>query len=850
MDYEHGHQHGHQHAPSSACCDSDHSHGHSHAALSSSCCDDDSCSSNARKDACCDSDHSHGHSHAAPSSEVPSIIPDAVVETREHQVCNSCDASSSIPHAILVSKLRVASLCCAGEEAVIRNSLKNITGIESVKVNIIGRYMVVRHCPVQCCAPVEKIIDILNAKKLGVSINETNECDEEFIKEPLVEPFRATHLLVVWLFFIAGIIVQRALSPDDTIEIHDAPPTAALALYLVAVIVGILPPLKHACVAVARQTIDINVLMVVAIAGSLVVGEYLDAALVVALFIAAELVEHVIMRWVRNALAQTGGGVAKTAFSVNLGKSVPLDQIAVGDIISVRAGDMLGIDGSVQKGECVIDESALTGEATPVQKVLNSKVYGGTVVQNGYAEIIVETDSQNSTMKKLQEAIDEVQADKGTTQKIVDRFAQYWTPIILLTAFLLVVGGGGSTGQWDQYVIQGVTLLVLACPCSIVLAAPIPSVCAIAAAARDGVLVRGSSIIEKIASVTDVACDKTGTLTKGYFGVVEALVLKCASDECDPLQLAAAVEVKSLHPLADAIVSKFCGCISEFEGELPPARKINVIEGVGVEGWVEIDGDWKHVLLGNEKILSGARPVRVGADNGAALDSFLQRNRFNTNVLVAVDDELRLLLSLADEVRENSSEMVTDMMQRFGLSVHMLTGDHKKTAENVCGMVGIPLDNCHSQLLPKDKLQWVQDSQRLGGKRIMMIGDGINDAAGLTAAHVGVAMGVAGSAMATNASDVVMMSDNLSKLVSAMSVCLLAHSIIVENCIFSIGIKVIGVVLAILGKLPLWLAMLIDIGSLVVVIFNGMRPLTKWSSALPGKETIREDEIPDPESAV
>jgi len=176
-------------------------------------------------------------------------------------------------------------------------------------------------------------------------------------------------------------------------------------------------------------------------------------------------------------------------------------------------------------------------------------------------------------------------------------------------------------------------------------------------------------------------------------------------------------------------------------------------------------------------------------------------------------------------VRENSKEMVAVMTSKFGLSVHMITGDHKDAAENVCGLVGIPLANCHSRLLPKEKLAWVNESQRTHGKRVMMIGDGINDAAGLTAAHVGVAMGVSGSAMATNASDIVMMSDNFTKLLSAMSVCHLAHYIIIENCVFSIGIKIVGVVLAILGMLPLWLAMLIDVGSLVVVIVNGMRPL-------------------------
>lgn len=298
-----------------------------------------------------------------------------------------------------------------------------------------------------------------------------------------------------------------------------------------------------------------------------------------------------------------------------------------------------------------------------------------------------------------------------------------------------------------------------------------------------------------------------------------------ADGSYNPLELAAALEAKSSHPLANAIVSSFTGCIAESAGDFLKVRKFAVVEGLGLEGWVEVDDDWKHICIGNEKLL-----IQNGGKIRLSEQDNKKYNDFNTNscgavvVLIAIDDVLELLLALSDEVRAESSDTVTLLQENLGLNVHMITGDHEDVALQVCKQVGISVDNCRSRLLPAEKLAWIKNQQS-DSNYVVMIGDGINDAAALAASTVGVAMGVGGSAMAAAAADIVMMSDNLLKLPATIQLCRQSRNLIIQNCSFSIGFKIIGVVFALMGKLKLWQAMLIDVGSLLVVIANGSQPL-------------------------
>jgi P-type E1-E2 ATPase len=268
----------------------------------------------------------------------------------------------------------------------------------------------------------------------------------------------------------------------------------------------------------------------------------------------------------------------------------------------------------------------------------------------------------------------------------------------------------------------------------------------------------------------------------------------------NPLEMAAALEAKSSHPLANAIVSSFTGCIAEAAGEFLTVRKLTVVEGLGLEGWVEVEDDWKHVFVGNEKLLiQNGGKIRLSDQDNNKYNDFCSNSCGAVIVLIVIDDELELLLALSDKVRAESSDAVTLLHDNLGLDVHMITGDHQDVALQVCKQVGISIDNCRSRLLPTEKLSWIKN-QQTESNYVVMIGDGINDAAALAASTVGVAMGVGGSAMAAAAADVVMMSDNLLKLPATIQLCRQSRNVIIQNCAFSIGFKIIGVVLAVMGK--------------------------------------------------
>ena len=879
QDHDHGHSHGHSHG---------HVHGHGHSADIAICV------------------------HGAPGPNpcplciavpVPPLHGDALAlavtppiaiaaSAPPEQVCASCSTmSNAVPHAVQVTRIRLSNLCCAMEERIVLSTLQGRHGIESVAVNVVGRYAVVKHCNVACCAPVEKIVELLNAERLGAAVQEAGaegDIDAEGESMPWLQLGFGALLLAM---FFCGVAVQEEVGHDSA---------AALGVFLANTVLGTLPILYTSFVSVVlRRTLDIHVLILVAVAGSLASDEYLDAALIVSLFCAAEAVEQAVLCWVRRAVASTTASVPRTCYLAD-GKSVSVQDLRVGDIIAVRAGDMVLADGTVLKGEGSLDESSLTGEAVPVLKRMGDVVSSGGVVTNGYMEISVTVLAADSTLARLKQAVQDVQADKGQYSRLVDVFSLYWTPATLLFTLLFVTIGGGVSGDWDHYTQEGIILLVLACPCSIVIATPIPSVCTIAVAARNGVLIRGSSVVERMGAVRAVAVDKTGTLTTGFFAVQELISLlpslissspspsigsseaarvQAEEEVADALSCAAALEEKSSHPLAAAIISAHVGgCLGEFAlsgaaSNAPAVRKVKVVEGVGVSGWVAKDAkqtDWRFVVVGNERMVEqGLAEPLESEQQQQILAAFRARHPTASIVLVAIDDKLHAALALSDSVRPDASAFVSALSlesevaapgtasddhekkgHRSGLlsslssllglrpsiEVSMLTGDARAVAEFVCAEVGIGLKNCFARLLPNGKLDWVTDRQQGGAGRsptpVLMVGDGINDAAALAAASVGCAMGNGGSAMAVTAADVVLLSNSLARIPAALMLSRVSRAVMLFNCVFSIGLKAIAVALALAGELTLWAAILVDVGTLVVVVAVGLLPLVvplEWS---------------------
>lgn len=303
------------------------------------------------------------------------------------------------------------------------------------------------------------------------------------------------------------------------------------------------------------------------------------------------------------------------------------------------------------------------------------------------------------------------------------------------------------------------------------------------------------------------------------------LVLSESLISYNPLELAAAIEVKSIHPFADAIVSEFSGCIAEMEGDFLPTQKIKVIDGLGIQGMVEDNGSWFEVVIGSERVLrSKGGKVVLSEAQSKAYEDFVTRNTGSSVVLITVDGFVEVALAIRDEIREEAKEFVR-RTSALGVPVTMLTGDLQSVGESVCRDIGIDPLNCKARLLPQEKMAWIENEQQHLGRAVVMVGDGINDAIALSLACVGIAMGDGGSAMAIDAGDVVVMSDNLLRIPSAIELCRRARDVILQNCVFAIAVKIIAVVLAIMGYLSLWAAVLIDLGTLLIVILNGMTPL-------------------------
>ena len=474
FDYSHGHDHDHTAAEDSACCDDEscsaskshviapssccgsthhgHNYDHDHAGVdhahrSSPRCDDEACSllvSTTHSTILGLSPLDLAHNTTATAAAA-ALSDNSTFIVEIDQKCSSCDATSSIPHALQITRFRIANLCCAGEERIILASLSGMHGIDRVDVNVIGRYAIVKHCAVICCAPSELIIQKLNAKHLGASVaeafGEENEEDEETISLITI-----LHLASVLGLFLLGIIVSESTRNLANIQ-------AGTALYLTSAAIGLLPVLYAAWRSVCRLTIDIHILMIIATIGAIALGEYFDASLLMFLFAAAEALEQVIMARVRRAVRVNTGNVAKHATLVS-GKAVLLSELVIGDVLAVRAGEMIMADGVVKKGEGVVDESSLTGEAKPISKRTNDTVSSGTIVQNGYIEVSVSKLPGESTLNALHNEMLAVQADKGVYGRLVDRISVYWTPAVLLMAFCIAVIGGGVSRDWDTYVYK------------------------------------------------------------------------------------------------------------------------------------------------------------------------------------------------------------------------------------------------------------------------------------------------------------------------------------------------------------------------------------------------------------
>ena len=568
-------------------------------------------------------------------------------------------------------------------------------------------------------------------------------------------------------------------------------------------------------------SLDMNFLMSLAAVGALVIGEYQEAASALFLFAVAQLLETYSMDRARHAIRALMDLSPAEATVLRDGREqrVPAERVGIGERVVVRPGEKIAVDGEVVAGESSVDQSPITGESLPAGKEPGDEVYAGTINGEGALEVRSTRAPADTTLARIIHSVEEAQATRAPSQTFVDRFARVYTPAVVGTAFLVfLVPPLLGLGGWGDWFYRALVLLVVACPCALVISTPVTVVSALAGSARRGILIKGGLHLENAGRATVVALDKTGTLTEGRPEVVEVIPLDGGTAE-EVLRWAASAESRSEHPLARAVLRR-----AESDGvEVVPAERTSAVPGRGVVARV---GD-RSIHVGNDRMFSdlGALPDAASA----ALDRFRAAGR--TGVLVGVapaaGGPLRVLgvMALGDRVRPQAAAALRALHEAGIRRVVMLTGDHQAAADAVARSMGEPgVDEVQAGLLPGDKVEAVLELRRRG-ERVVMVGDGVNDAPALAAADVGIAMGSAGTDVALETADIALMADDLGRLPDAIRTARRAERIIRTNIAVALLTKAAFVVLAVAGVATLWMAVVADMGASLLVIANGLRAL-------------------------
>jgi Cd2+/Zn2+-exporting ATPase len=563
--------------------------------------------------------------------------------------------------------------------------------------------------------------------------------------------------------------------------------------------------------AMRHRALDMHALMSIAAVGAGAIGQWGEAASALFLFAIAQLLESYSLDRARNAIAALMDISPPEATVHRAGGDVivPVADVAIGETIRIKPGERIPLDGVVLAGRSAVDQAPITGESIPVDKEPGAEVFAGSINAHGALEVRVTRHAEDTTLARIIHAVEEAQSKRAPSQAFVDRFARVYTPAVVALALLIAILPPLLFGAaWSIWIYRSLAMLVVACPCALVISTPVTIVSGLAGAARAGILIKGGLFLEHIGRVTVVALDKTGTLTRGRPAVVDVIATR-ESSEGEVLRLAAGVERHSEHPLARAVLDEATarGIV------LPPSTAFEALPALGARASIEE----RVVYLGNASLMR--ERGLTSSDVRAVLDRLEQEGR--TPVLVATDDALLGVIAIADRVRPEARGAIAALLDQ-GIRPVMLTGDTEGTARSVATQVGI--SDVHARLMPDDKVRLVRDLEARR-ERVAFVGDGVNDAPALATATVGAAMGAAGTDVALETADVALMADDLEKLPLAVQLSRRALGIIQQNVVFAIAIKVVFLVLAASGVATLWMAVAADMGASLVVIANGLRAL-------------------------
>lgn len=580
------------------------------------------------------------------------------------------------------------------------------------------------------------------------------------------------------------------------------------SLYLAITFLGAFNIFKKGYKRLFLLQFDMNVLMSIAVTGAFLIGEWREGALVAFLFAVSEWLESYSFDKARNAIRSIMELAPKKATVKRKGveQILAVSDIKIDDILVVKPGEKIAMDGIVKSGSSTINQAAITGESIPVEKTIGNQVYAGTLNEQGYLEVLVTKLAKDTTIAKIINLVEEAQGKKAPSQAFVDRFARIYTPVVLVLAvFIAIVPPLFLAGNWSESIYNSLALLVVACPCALVVSTPVAVVSAIGNAAKQGVVIKGGIYLEKLAVVKQFAFDKTGTLTEGNPKVVD--VTWYTKEQNKELAIAAAIEKQSNHPISKAVVKY----VQQIETKTHNVEYFSEIIGNGVKGIVE----------GKEYFVVKPEFVKkLGIINETIQEKIsVLQNQGSTVIVMATNEQVLGLIVIQDTIRATSKKAIMQMKKLGVRNIVMLTGDNPKVGQAIATSSGV--DHFFAELLPNEKVEKVELLQKQGFTA--MVGDGVNDAPALALADVGIAMGGAGSDSALETADVVLMADDLEKLPFTINLSRKTLQIIKQNIAFAIVIKFIAILLVFPGWLTLWLAIFADMGATILVTLNGIR---------------------------
>ena len=768
------------------------------------------------------------------------MIKTTTPETNERPVNGACAddqccapiAPSTVPSSIAAkvaarapmpagaAVFRIPTMDCAVEESDIRRALDKVAGIKSVNFQL-GARTVAINAPADVIALAIKAIQSAGYEPMAVTTaapgatgnardhaaHDDNGHDHDHAAHDGDHGHddQATNIvrLGAALALAIGAEALHFFASDVPAMKYVGLGIAAIAIWLSGV-----ETYSKGIKALSRGRLNINALMSVAVTGAFVIGQWPEAAMVMALYAIAELIEARAADRARNAikglvaLAPEEAQVQQTDRSW---KTVPSADVARDAIVRIRPGERVPLDGVITEGRSAVNQAPVTGESLPVDRTVGDPVYAGTINETGELQFRVTGIASDTTLARIIHAVEEAQGTRAPTQRFVDRFAAIYTPSVFVLALAVALLMPWLTdATWLEAIYKALVLLVVACPCALVISTPVTVVSALAAGARRGILIKGGTYLEEARNLKAIALDKTGTITEGKPKLVSWMVLRSDADKEQVGRIAMSMAERSDHPVSKAIAQGLGAPTQTVEG-------FTALPGRGTQGTV----DGRTHVLGNQRLMQERNHSNAAIE--ARLEAHEQQG--HTVTLLADDGGIIALFAVADTIKESSRQAIAEL-KALGVTPVMLTGDNTATARTIAAEAGIK--ESQGNLLPEDKLIEIKALQKRFGATAMT-GDGINDAPALAQADIGFAMGAMGTDIAMEAADVVVMNDDLRRIPETIRLSRKTHAVLVQNISLALGIKAVFMVLALLGTATMWMAVFADMGATLLVVANGLR---------------------------